>query len=208
MSDAFLGSRLTYARQGLGEQDLLDDPVALLQAWLRDAEAENVLEPTAMCLATADPSGMPNARMVLLRQLDSRGLVFFTNYLSAKGQELEACPQAAACFWWGPLERQVRARGRIEKVSAEESDAYFASRPPDSRRASAASPQSQPVASAEELRMLLEATPEAPDRPEHWGGFRLIPCEFEFWQGRPARLHDRFRYTLAEGKWSVARLAP
>lgn len=208
MSDAFLGSRLTYARQGLGEQDLLDDPVALLQAWLRDAEAENVLEPTAMCLATADPSGMPNARMVLLRQLDSRGLVFFTNYLSAKGQELEACPHAAACFWWGPLERQVRVRGRVEKVSAEESDAYFASRPPDSRRASAASPQSQPVASAEELRMLLEATPEAPDRPEHWGGFRLIPCEFEFWQGRPARLHDRFRYTLAEGKWRVARLAP
>lgn len=210
MSDAFLGSRLEYARQGLRPEDLLADPVAMLQRWLEDAQREEVLEPTAMCLATADEHGFPSARMVLLRGLDGRGLTFYTNYLSRKGQEIEANPQASVCFWWGALERQVRVEGRLERVSPEESDAYFRGRPRASQWASAQSPQSQPVDDHQALEQRLKEVPAEGEivRPEHWGGYRLVPKAFEFWQGRPARVHDRFRYEQSVEGWLIVRLAP
>lgn len=206
MSDAYLGSRLNYDRGTLDQAP--DDPVEFLKRWLAEAAAESVMEPTAMCLSTVDLDGRPSSRMVLMRGLDARGLVFYTNYLSRKGRELAANPHGAVCFWWCALERQVRVEGKIEKVSPEESDIYFYGRPASSRRASAASPQSEPVDSAEALQALLDSTPEEPERPDHWGGYRLIPTAFEFWQGRPARLHDRFRCVRIEHEWVSQRLAP
>ncbi len=208
MSDAFLGSRLEYARDGLDVGNLHTDPVEQLRVWLDDAIREGVLEPTAMCLATADATGYPSSRMVLMRGLDERGLTFYTNYQSQKGEDLTSNPRASVCFWWGLLERQVRVRGAVEVLSAGESDAYFMARPPGSRKASAASPQSSVVSDRQELERLLEATPDDVNRPAHWGGYLLRPEEFEFWQGRPARLHDRFRYRLDGGLWLIERLAP
>ena len=212
MSDRFLGSRTEYSQRGLDLRDLARDPATQLELWIEDAMIENVLEPTAMCLATAGADGCPSSRMVLMRALDQRGLTFFSNFSSQKGMELDANARAAVCFWWGPLQRQVRVEGRVEKVSESESDHYFTNRPRGSQLASAASPQSQPVDSREQLDALvadLDAKfPGEIPRPSHWGGYRLIPESFEFWQGREARLHDRFRYTVAESGWTIQRLAP
>lgn len=206
MSD-FVGGRRTYDFPALDPQQLHPEPLREFQAWLEIArEVPNILEPTAMCLATATSEGKPSNRMVLMRRVTEEGLEFFTNYLSRKGREIAENPEAAATFWWPELARQVRFEGRVQKLPQEESNAYFAWRPVESQRVSAASPQSQVIGSIDEV---ASALPEPPvTRPEHWGGFLLVPEVVEFWQGRPARLHDRFRYTREGETWRLERLAP
>lgn len=204
--------RSEYTRGELTEDSVLASPFAQLAQWLDEARIAQAVEPTAMCVSTVSPEGRPSARFVLLRGLDERGLVFFTNYESRKGTELADNPFICATFWWGEMERQVRVEGRVEKTSAEESNAYFESRPADSRLASAASPQSQVVPNREALEEAVEDLSarygaEVP-RPDHWGGFRIVPDRFEFWQGRKARLHDRIVFRLDEGAWITERLAP
>ncbi|CAN5649740.1 pyridoxamine 5'-phosphate oxidase [soil metagenome] len=204
--------RHEYTKGALEESNLAHDPIAQLDRWLADARESGAIDPTAMALATVDAKGKPSCRIVLLRGLDAQGLTFFTNYLSHKGKALATHPYAATTFWWGSLERQVRVEGRVERVSAEESDAYFASRPLESRYASAASPQSSVVESRATLEASVESLrqrfPEGPPRPEGWGGYRLLPDRIEFWQGRPARLHDRILYEREGEGWLRCRLAP
>lgn len=210
--DAYLGVRSEYGQRTLELADLSPDPIDQLRGWLEEANRSGIVEPTALCLATATADGRPSGRMVLLRGIDPRGLTVFTNYESRKAGELDVNPHAAMTFWWGELERQVRVEGRIEKVSAEESDAYFASRPYESQIASAASPQSRPMDTRQELedrmQALRDAYPDAVPRPENWGGYRLIPETIEFWQGRAARTHDRFVYHKSGNSWLIERLAP
>jgi len=205
--------RREYAAAALTESSAGHDPIALFQIWLADAIAAGAPEPTGMTLATVDAAGRPSARVVLLKGVDPRGFTFFTNYDSSKALELLANPRAALCFWWSALERQVRVEGTVARVSAEESDAYFATRPRASQLGAAASPQSREVASREELEQCLlqvtrlyEGGPVP--RPPGWGGYRLAPEAIEFWQGRPARLHDRLRYSRAGKAWKRVRLAP
>jgi pyridoxamine 5'-phosphate oxidase len=171
------------------------------------------VEPNAMTLATVDRDGRPHCRVLLLKALDARGFTFFTNYDSAKGEQLAARPYAAMTFFWPSLERQVRIEGRVEKVSVAESDAYFQVRPLGSRLGAWASPQSRVIAGREELERLLAQTEQrfmdtAPHCPEHWGGYRLLPERMEFWQGRASRLHDRLNYRLEDSAWLRERLAP
>ena len=199
---------------GLSEADLAPDPFAQFQAWFDTALAAGLPEPNAMTLDTATPDGRPSARMVLIKGVDPRGFVFYTNYESRKGRELEANPWAALVFYWPELERQIRIEGRVERVAAEESDAYFASRPLGSRLGAWASPQSQVIPGRDVLEARLRdlearfASGDVP-RPPHWGGYRVVPEAVEFWQGRPSRLHDRLRYTRqADGRWAIERLAP
>jgi pyridoxamine 5'-phosphate oxidase len=206
--------RSNYALSGLQETDLLDTPFQQFQLWLKQAIAEELPEPNAMTLATLSEEGKPIARMVLLKGLDEKGFVFYTNYDSAKGKQLTETDSAALVFWWAGLERQVRVEGKVEKVSEEESDAYFQSRPKASQLGAWASPQSQVIENRDVLEKRLAqleeqyATEKVP-RPTHWGGFRVIPTAIEFWQGRPSRLHDRIRYELNEkGDWFYQRLAP
>ena len=220
--------RTVYRRATLGEADVDADPIVQFKAWLDQAIAADAREPTAMTLATVDAAGRPSARIVLLKGLDEqqpatgasgRGFVWFTNYDSRKGHDLAGNTDAALCFFWPELERQVRVEGRVEKAPADESDRYFASRPLGSRVGAWASPQSEVVASREALERLEQATRERfgvpPDaqcaefpRPPHWGGYRLVPTRIEFWQGRPSRLHDRIVFTGGGRRWTVARLAP
>jgi pyridoxamine 5'-phosphate oxidase len=206
--------RSNYALSGLHETDLLGNPFQQFQLWLEQAIAAELPEPNAMTLATLSEEGKPIARMVLLKGLDEKGFVFYTNYDSAKGKQLTETDSAALVFWWAGLERQVRVEGTVEKVSSTESDAYFQSRPKASQLGAWASPQSQVIESREVLEKRLAqleeqyATEKVP-RPPHWGGFRVIPTAIEFWQGRPSRLHDRIRYELDEkGDWFYQRLAP
>ena len=203
-----------YGREGLRETDLDADPIRQFEAWMRQRVAAPVPEPGAMILATATPDGRPAARTVLLRHADAQGFVFFTNYESRKGSELAANPRAALLFYWGDLERQIRIEGTVEKVSPEESDAYFATRPRGSRLGAWASEQSRVIAGREVLEERMRrleaqfAGREVP-RPPHWGGYRLVPDRIEFWQGRLNRLHDRLEYVrLPEGGWRLQRLAP
>lgn len=207
MSD--LDSRKDYGQVGLDLSDLDPDPCRQLIAWLADASAAGIEEPNAMALSTVGPDGRPSSRMVLLRGLDPH-LRFFTNYKSRKGQELDKNPYAAGLFWWGQLNRQVRIEGLVERVGDDVSDAYFASRPLDSRLASVLSPQSQVIAGREDLEQAMRdfASKGEPSRPDHWGGYELIPVRYEFWQGRTARLHDRFVYSREDDGWSIVRLAP
>ena len=206
--------RAEYTARGLTEADLDPDPFVQFQQWLDAAIAANLIEPTAMTLATATPEGRPSARMVLLRGFDEQGFVFYTNNDSRKGAELAANPWAALVFYWGALERQVRVEGAVEPVSAAESDAYFATRHPGSRLGAWASPQSRPIPDRAVLEQrLAELEAQYPDgqipRPPHWGGYRVTPASLEFWQGRPNRLHDRLRYRRQpDGLWLVERLAP
>jgi pyridoxamine 5'-phosphate oxidase len=197
----------------LRRADLAADPLEQFRSWF--AEAGAALEvPEAMVLATATPGGAPSARMVLLKGFDERGLVFFSHHTSRKGRELEANPQAALLFHWSPLGRQVRVEGRVEQVSAEESDVYFATRPRDAQLGAVASRQSEPLGSRaeldERLAQLRNDLGEGPvPRPGTWGGFRLVPAAWEFWQHRSSRLHDRFRYRFEpSGDWRVERLFP
>lgn len=205
--------RRDYSLAGLSEADLDADPVAQFRSWLATAVAEDPLDPTAMVLATADSEGRPSARVVLLKGVDERGFVFYTNYLSRKGRELDENPRAALVFFWPALDRQVRVEGTVERTSREESAAYFTSRPLGSRLGAWASQQSEVIAGREELEERLRQLEarfagEVPV-PEFWGGYRLRPDLVELWQGRPSRLHDRFRYTrLAEGGWRIERLSP
>ncbi len=213
-------SRATHARKEyehgrLDEGSVDRDPIAQFAAWYDAATAAGVPEPEAMTLATATPEGRPSARIVLLRGFDARGFCFFSNYESHKGRELAANPFAALTFYWHALERQVRIEGRVERTTEAESDAYFASRPSTSRIGAWSSPQSRVIPGRAYLEELFARfRQQHPDdasipRPEHWGGFRLVPDRIEFWQGRPSRLHDRLGFRRAEGgAWTIERLAP
>ncbi len=208
-------ARKSYERDALDENGIASDPLYQFTAWYDEAVAAGLPEPEAMTLSTATQEGRPSARIVLLRGYDERGFCFFSNYASQKGRELAANPYAAVTFHWVELERQVRIAGRVEKVSASESDAYFKSRPAQSRIGAWSSPQSEVIASRDTLEQFVkeyqERYPEesAIPRPEHWGGYRVIPERIEFWQGRPSRLHDRLRFSRVEqGTWTLERLAP
>ena len=204
--------RKSYEAGALDEANLEPDPLRQFQTWLDEALATDLREPTAMTLATADAAGQPSSRVVLLKGLDERGFIFYSNYASRKGRELAENPQAALSFYWDVLERQVRVEGRVSKVSREASRAYFDSRPYGSRLGALASPQSEVIASREVLQDKLETFeekyPEDVPLPEDWGGYALEASRVEFWQGRPNRLHDRLRYVKEGGEWRVERLAP
>lgn len=209
--------RRNYIRDGLQEAASPQEPLSLFELWLEQAiETERPpTEANAMLLSTVDANGQPHARVMLLKGLDERGFVFFSNYESAKGVDLAANPKAALTFFWPVLERQIRIEGRIEQVTAAESDAYYSIRPLGSRLGAWSSPQSRPINGRGELDERLHdvqqrfAGESNPPRPPHWGGYRLLPSRVEFWQGRPDRLHDRLDYRLqADASWSRARLAP
>jgi pyridoxamine 5'-phosphate oxidase len=205
--------RKSYERAELNEDASAPDPLRQFETWLKQAIDAELPEPNAMTLATVGEDGRPSTRIVLIKGFDERGIVWYTNYESRKGRELAARPFAALQFHWVELERVVRIEGRVEKTSADESDAYFASRPLDSRIGAWASPQSEVIASR---AMLVAAAAKYgaqfalnPPRPPHWGGYRLQPDRWEFWQGRKSRLHDRLRYRLDDAsRWVRERLAP
>ena len=205
--------RKDYARASLEERDAPRDPLDLFRRWLDEAIKSEVPEPTAMTLATASRDGVPSARMVLLKGVDERGFLFFTNYESQKGRELAENPRAALVFHWAELERQVRVSGSVERLPREESEAYFHSRPRTSQIGAWASEQSKAVESRHELEkrvayyLLRHAIGTVP-LPPFWGGFVLHHRVIEFWQGRPSRLHDRLRYTHDSGVWKIERLFP
>jgi pyridoxamine 5'-phosphate oxidase len=197
----------------LREEDVDPDPLRQFAAWFEAAEAAGVAAPEAAALATASPDGSPSVRMVLVKQHDERGFAFYTGYESRKGQELAGNPRAALLFYWSPLGRQVRIEGPTERTTAEETEAYVRSRPRASQLSALASSQSRPVESREALERrvaeLAAAHPGDPPLPEAWGGFRISPESFEFWQNRDDRLHDRLRYTRgSDGNWQVERLGP
>ena len=207
--------RREYETQGLRRAELLPDPIAQFSVWFSGAVEAGLPDVNAIALATATPQGQPSARIVLLKGIDERGFVFFTNYHSQKGRELDANPQAAFTIFWVQLERQIRVRGRVEKTSREESLAYFHSRPRGSQLGAWVSKQSEVIDARRilegRLAEMTERFASAPiEIPPHWGGYRIVPAEIEFWQGRSNRLHDRFRYTR-EGdglSWRLERLAP
>jgi pyridoxamine 5'-phosphate oxidase len=204
--------RQNYEKGELIESAAKASPFEQFQLWLQEAIDLPVAEPTAMTLATANARGKPSARIVLLKGFDEHGFVFYTNYESRKGQELLQQSSASLLFFWQPLERQVRIEGLIEKVTEQESDAYYQSRPIGSRIGAWASAQSQPVtidALKSRVEQITEQYGDNPPRPAHWGGYRLRPDYFEFWQGRPSRLHDRLVYQpSADNAWSIERLSP
>ena len=210
--DDLAALRKSYERAELDESASAAEPWQQFSSWLNEAIAAKVPEPNAMTLATVGTDSRPSTRIVLIKGFDAQGIVWYTNYDSRKGHELADNPFAALQFHWVELERVVRIEGRVDKVSAEESDAYFRSRPLDSRLGAWASPQSQVISS----RAVLVANAAkaaaqhglSPSRPPHWGGYRLQPDGWEFWQGRKSRLHDRLRYRLVDGTWTRERLAP
>jgi pyridoxamine 5'-phosphate oxidase len=206
--------RQSYDRGFLLEHEVNPNPILQFQAWLQDAVAAQILEPNAMTLATVTAEGKPSARIVLLKDFDERGFVFYTNFQSRKGQELNQTPTAALVFWWDKLERQIRIEGSITKVSEAEADEYFQSRPKGSRLGAWVSHQSQIIEGREGLEHRLSVLEQEYDdrpipRPANWGGYRLAPNTFEFWQGRPNRLHDRLCYRQKNSTgWTIERLSP
>jgi pyridoxamine 5'-phosphate oxidase len=214
MSKNIAAIRKEYQMQSLSETDIADDPFMQFNNWWADAEKSELDEVNAMTLATASKTGIPSARIVLLKSVTEAGFVFFTNYNSAKGKELEENPNACLVFFWAALERQIRISGKVEKISAGESDEYFNSRPEGSRIGAWASPQSSMITSREIIEnntaeYLKQFADGNITRPPHWGGYIVMPSVIEFWQGRPNRLHDRIQYTkLKEGGWKRERLAP
>ena len=203
--------REEYRLMALNEADVPADPLLLFNQWLEAAIGGSVPEPNAMTLATVGSDGKPAARVVLLKEVSGGGFVFYTNYLSDKGRELEQNPNASLVFLWLEMQRQVRISGRVEKVSVEESDAYFAIRPRNSQAGAMASAQSTVIEGRDELEARFEAVLKQDgriDRPPHWGGYRLMPELLEFWQGRESRLHDRLRYRKLADGWKLERLAP
>ncbi len=208
--DHFARLRVEYRGTPLDERDVSADPIEQFQSWLDAAIEAAVPMANAMTLATADASGRPSVRMVLLKGVDAGGFVFFTNYHSRKGRELEANPRAALCLWWEPMHRQVRIEGTVTRVEPAASDEYFASRPRESNLGAIASPQSRVIASRAELEVAVERAGAADPlvRPEGWGGYRVEPEVIELWQGRADRLHDRLRYTRDGDSWRLERLAP
>ena len=210
--DSLAQLRKNYTFGQLSETEVPKQPLPLFQLWFDQAVKAQCPEPNSMTLATADNAGNPSARIVLLKGADENGFTFFTNYESQKGKHLAERPQAALLFHWHELERQVRISGNVERVSPEESDQYYHSRPPASRIGAWASPQSAIIPNREFLEeaeaRLKSEYGDAPPRPQHWGGYRLRPTEIEFWQGRPSRLHDRIVYKLNGDRWQINRLAP
>lgn len=206
--------RVQYETAGLDRHDLDESPIQQWHAWYVDALDAGLPEPNAMAIASVDDDGLPDSRIVLARGVDDEGITFFGNYESAKGRQLDANPSASAVFPWLGLHRQVRVRGTVELLSSIESDAYFASRPRESQIGAWASPQSTVIDDRSELELLVarftaEFEGREVPRPSHWGGWLLVPETYEFWQGRPSRLHDRFRYRAdLDGAWIIERLAP
>ena len=212
-ADIIRDRRVQYETAGLDVDDLDPDPMVQWERWHADAFEVGVAEPNAMTLGTVDADGTPDARIVLVRGADESGFAFFTNYESVKSRQLDAFGAASAVFSWLDLHRQVRVRGAVERLDAASSDAYFASRPRPSQIGAWASPQSEVIADRAELERLVAAVEERfagsdVPRPPHWGGWLLVPDVFEFWQGRPSRLHDRLRYHRAGATWQISRLAP
>ncbi len=214
MPKSFAELRREYALQSLRKKDVRADPFRQFRAWFEQAIQAQILDPTAMTLATATPDGKPSARLVLLKDLDDHGFVFYTNFESRKGHDLQDNPRAALVFHWPELERQVRIEGKVEKVPAEEADAYFRTRPRGSQLGAHASRQSEPVEDRSVLeegmrRLEKEYADHEIPRPPHWGGYRVLPSRIEFWQGRPNRLHDRIEYMRqTDGSWQIERLSP
>lgn len=211
---SFADLRREYMQRGLDERDVDTDPMRQFQVWFDAARDALSLEPNAMALATVGDDGRPSLRMVLLKGVDERGFVFYTNYESRKGRELADTPWAALTFFWPEMERQIRIEGRVERVAAEESDAYFHSRPIGSQLSACASEQSAVISGRDMLETRVAELSERYQgqeipRPQNWGGFRVIPDTIEFWQGRVSRLHDRLHYRLlADGRWQIERLSP
>lgn len=205
--------RKNYQKSELTEETLITDPFKMFNEWLKTAIREEEAEPNAMILSTVDAKGNPDARVVLLKEMSNDGLVFFSNYNSKKGKQIASNPNVAAVFFWSKTERQVRIRGKVEKIAEELSEEYFQTRPKESKLGAWASPQSRIIDSRktlEENYAMYEHLYESNEikKPPHWGGYLIRPVSFEFWQGRTGRLHDRFEFCLSSDEWVIHRLAP